>query len=215
MSTTTFYFVRHGETEHNRRGIVQGRGVDASLNATGRAQAAAVARRLADVSFAAIYASTLRRAAETAEVIAHLHDGVPWHQLRDLEEMAWGVYEGRPFSPDVAYVFEGIKARWRRGDFGYRIEGGESILDVQRRGLRAVERVLERHAGETVLVVTHGRFLRVVLASLLDDYGLERMHEIAHANTGVNVLIWHAGRFEAERLNCVAHLEGRALDEAA
>ena len=207
MKECRLLFVRHGETEYNRRQIVQGRGIDAALNATGRAQAEAVAARLAGVAFDAIYASTLRRAIETALVIAAEHGALPVRRLDDLAEMAWGVYEGAPHTPQLRQDFERFRARWRRGEFDFRIEGGESILDVQARGRRAVDTILAAHPGETVLVVTHGRFLRVLLATLLDDYGLERMEEIPHANTGVNTLVYRNGRFEAELLNCTAHLD--------
>ena len=210
MSETTLYLVRHGETDYNRHHVVQGRGIDAVLNATGRAQAAAVARRLADVPFGVIYTSTLRRAVETAEAIAREHSAAPMHRLADLEEMAWGVYEGRSFTPSVRQALEAITARWRNGEFGYRVEGGESIYDVQQRGRQAIRHILDHHAGETVLVVTHGRYLRVLLATLLETYGLERMEEIPHANTGVNALRWRDGRFEIELLNCTAHLEASA-----
>ncbi len=215
MPESTVYFVRHGETDYNLRGVVQGRGVDAPLNATGRAQAEAVARRLAAVPLDVIYTSTLRRAAETAEVVARAHAQAPLHRLADLEEMAWGVYEGAPPSAQIQRVFEHLNARWRRGEFAFRIEGGESILDVQRRARRAMAHILRHHPGRTVLVVTHGRFLRVLLAPVLDGCSLERMHEIQHANTAVNTLIWREGRFEAVELNCTAHLQGRAFSGAA
>ena len=213
MQECTLYFVRHGETEYNRRQIVQGRGIDAALNATGRAQAAAVAQRLADVPLEVIYASTLRRAVETAETIAAEHEGLRVRRLDDLAEMAWGVYEGRRHTPQLQQDFEGFRARWRDGDFAFRIEGGESILDVQQRGRRAVERILKQHPGETVLVVTHGRFLRVLLATLLDEYGLLRMEDIPHANTGVNTLRYREGRFEAHLLNCTAHLDVHTMSQ--
>ena len=57
-----------------------------------------------------------------------------------------------------------------------------------------------------MLVVTHGRLLRVLLSTILEDYGLARMQDIAHANTGVNVLRYSGGQFRAEQLNCTAHL---------
>lgn len=204
---TTFYFVRHGETEYNRRRIVQGRKINSRLNATGRAQAWRLAGRLADVPFGAIYTSTLRRAEETAAAIARRHPGVPRYRLAALDEMSWGIYEGVPARGAVLDAFDAVKAAWRGGAFGRAVEEGESALDVQRRALRAVELITARHAGQTVLVVTHGRFLRVLIASLLEDYGLERMHEVAHANTAVNHLVCRpCGAYEARLLNCTAHL---------
>lgn len=207
MSRTTLYLVRHGETDYNRQRIVQGRRINSELNTTGRAQARALARRLASVPVDAIFSSTLRRAEETAGFVAAEHPEIEVFRLEDLEEMSWGIYEGEPDSDRVRLVFESMQAEWARGDFGKRIEGGESILDVQERGLRALDHILDRHSGETVVVVTHGRFLRVLLATLLGEYGLERMNEIHHANTCVNHLIHDSGVFEAHLLNCTTHLE--------
>jgi len=204
---TQFYFVRHGETEYNRQRIVQGRGIDSVLNPTGEEQAAALADRLASVSFDAIYASSLRRAQQTADILARPHADTSMEYLSDLDEMAWGVYEGAHPSPDRDAALNAIKKRWRQGAFHEPIEGGESVLDVQNRALRAVNHILEQEKGRTVLVVTHGRFLRIVLASLLDEYGLARMHELPHSNTAVNRLVHREDTFEAELLNCTAHLD--------
>lgn len=207
MSETTLYLIRHGETDYNRQRIVQGRRINCELNQTGRAQARALARRLSTVPIDAIFSSTLRRAEETAAFIAAEHQHLEVFRLEDLEEMSWGVYEGEPPSERLSRAFESMQLDWARGDYGKRVEGGESILDVQERGLRALEHILARHEGQTVAVVTHGRFLRVLLATILDEYGLERMNEIHHANTCVNHLVHASGTFKAHLLNCTAHLD--------
>lgn len=204
---TTFYLVRHGETEYNRKGIVQGREINSTLNETGHAQAQCLAERLADVPFDAIYTSTLKRAEQTAAVLAKRHPEVPLYRMADLEEMSWGKYEGRPTTPDLLEAFEAIKAQWRAGAFDHSIDGGESILDVQERALRAIRSIEEQHRGQTVLVVAHGRFLRVLIASLLEEYGLEHMHRVKHDNTAVNQLVCRDGCYKAHLLNCTAHLE--------
>jgi broad specificity phosphatase PhoE len=203
MATTDLYFVRHGETEYNRRRIVQGRKIDSTLNDTGRRQAEALAERLASLDPVALYTSTLRRALQTTDRIAERHPGVPVYRTEDLEEMSWGVHEGD--APSDAT--DAIYGRWDRGEFDYQIDGGESIRDVQERALRAVRRITSEHPGATVIVVAHGRLLRVLLASLLNEYGLERMSEIEHDNTGVNHLRCRADSYEACLLNCTAHLE--------
>lgn len=207
MQTTTLYLIRHGETDYNLQRIVQGRRINSNLNATGRAQAQALGRRLAGIPLDAIYSSTLRRAEETASYIATSHPGVPLHRLVDLEEMSWGILEGEPVSSRIEGALHEMHQRWKRGDFRTRVEGGESILDVQARGLRAIHHIVEQHAGQTVAVVTHGRFLRVLLATVLDEFGLERMDEIHHANTCVNHLEYTASGFRAHVLNCTSHLE--------
>jgi probable phosphoglycerate mutase len=205
-SPTTLYLVRHGETEYNRRGIVQGGGIDSTLNDTGRAQAGALARRLSAEPFDVVYSSTLRRAKQTADIVAAPHEPVSRRYLADLEEMAWGVYEGERPSSERDAALDAIKADWRSGNFDRAVDGGESIRDVQRRAHRALDHILGRDAGRRVLVVTHGRYLRVLLSSVLDEYGLHRMNDVGHANTCVNRLVHRDGRFRADLLNCTRHL---------
>ena len=203
MTETHLYFVRHGETDYNRASIMQGRRIDSSLNDTGRLQAKAVAVRLAEIQVDALYTSALKRARETADVIARSHPEARVHVLEDLEEMSWGVCDGSRPGRAVQAAYE----RWRAGDFDHAVQGGESILDVQTRAVRALDTILEREIGKRVVVVAHGRFLRVLLATVLEEVGLARMEEIKHANTGVNHIVCADGRYEARLLNCTAHLE--------
>lgn len=205
--TTTLYFVRHGQTDFNRRRIVQGRGVDAPLNATGQAQARALARRFGGVRLDAVYTSSMCRAIETASHVIEERPGLPTHRLEDLDEMAWGIYEGRSPTPEIQEVFATFRARWASGCFDACVEGGESILDVQRRALRAVRHIVGREAGGCVLVVTHGRLLRVLLCSILEGYSLDEMQKMPHLNTAVNRITYRNDVFTADRLNCVMHLE--------
>ena len=207
---TSLYFVRHGETEYNRRGIVQGGGIDSTLNETGREQARVLASRFQDTRFDAVYSSTLRRAKQTADILATPHEPIRRTYLDDLQEMSWGIYEGAGPSSDRDDALGEIKKQWRKGLFDQTVEGGESILDVQERALRAVDHLVSEESGGTVLVVTHGRYLRVLLASVLDGYGLEQMHELGHSNTCVNRLVHAGDSFRAELLNCTAHLEDAA-----
>lgn len=211
MKETTLYFVRHGETDPNRRRIMQGRRINAPLNALGQKQAAALAMRLANVPFDAIYSSTLRRAIETADAVARRHPAVPRDRLPGLDEMCWGVYEGEPWSDRLQAMLDEMYACWDAGDYDYRVEEGESILDVQRRCSSAVEHILENQAGGTVLVVSHGRLLRVLLATIL-DVGLEHMDTFHHANTCVNVITYSDTGFESSLLNCTAHLSAANLE---
>ena len=203
---TTLYLVRHGETEHNRRNIIQGGGVDSELNAAGRAQAEALARRLQSVSFDALYASTLRRARQTADILVRPHEPLSRTHLHDLSEMDWGVFEGEPPSEERDALMKALKSKWRDGAYDRAVEGGESIRDVQERAQRAIRHILTREVGRTVLVVTHGRYLRVLLATILDDYGLKHMQELGHSNTCVNRVVVEEGRAWADLQNCTAHL---------
>ncbi len=204
---THLYLVRHGETDFNRKRMVQGRGIDAPLNAEGQAQAKALASRAKTMPLDAIYASTLLRARETASFVANVHPGVPITFLRDLEEMSWGIYEGQGQSPEMQAAFEKMRAEWSDGNYDYRAEEGESVYEVQARGKKAIEHIVANHNGEHVMVVAHGRFLRILLATLLGDYGLVRMEEIKHANTGLNHLVFSDETYKAHLLNCTSHLQ--------
>lgn len=204
---THLYLVRHGETDFNRRRMVQGRGVDAPLNAEGQAQARALAARVGKMKVDAIYASTLLRARETASFVANVHPGVPVTYLRDLEEMSWGIYEGQSQSPEMRAAFDNMRSEWLGGNYDYRAKDGESVYEVQARGKQAISHIVEKHPGEHVLVVAHGRFLRILLATLLREYGLARMEEIKHANTGLNHLVFSDDSYNAHLLNCTSHLE--------
>ncbi len=206
-ASTRFYFIRHGETDYNRNRIIQGRKINSTLNETGESQAEAVGRRLSSVPVDVIYASPMRRTRETAAAIAAHHPSARVRYLEDLEEMSWGVFEGEPLSSDVSVAFEKMNDLWNQGDYETPIEGGESISQVQRRSLRALDTMLAESKGKDIVVVTHGRLLRVLLASALDGYGLERMGEIQHANTSVNEVLFDGDRFEPILLNCTAHLE--------
>ena len=209
-TTTDLYLVRHGETEYNRRNVVQGAGVDSAINDTGRAQAEALARRFASVGVDRVYASTLRRARQTAGIVARPHQPVTTTYLPELEEMQWGVFEGEPPSEDRDAAMGAIKERWRAGEYDYAVEGGESIRDVEGRARRALDQIVSRERGGTVVVVTHGRYLRVLLGSALSAYSLDDMHALDHSNTCVNRVRYRQGEFRADLLNCTAHLSASA-----
>ncbi len=202
----TLYVVRHGETEHNRRRLMQGRRIDASLNDRGQRQAALLGERFREVALDAVWVSPLLRARQTADAVLSHHPGVPVVIEPDLAEMSWGEMEGLSID-DVAEDLRAFAAEWRDGRFDRRVGGGESIRDVEIRARAVVDRLLERHRGETVLAVTHGRYLRVFLAAALDRGGLRTMDRFQHANTGVYRLVHDGTAFVADLENCTAHLE--------
>lgn len=93
MRLRSFVFLRHGQTDWNLEGRIQGH-TDIPLNATGRAQAAAAAARLVGAGVTRAVTSPLSRARETAEIVAD-HLGVPLEIDADLKERAFGAFEGR------------------------------------------------------------------------------------------------------------------------
>src|SRR5437763_621080 len=157
---TTILLARHGETDWNVEGRLQGWD-DRPLNATGRTQARELAERLADVPFDAVYASDLSRARETAELVAEPH-GVPVVVDSDLREMDYGSWSGLTRSE--------IEERFP----GQTRHDGETREEHLGRVLAAAERIAARHPGERVLIVSHGGSLR----ALRRHCGVDPVHPI-------------------------------------
>jgi len=154
---------RHGETEWNRSGRVQGQ-IDVGLSATGREQAAAMAARLAALRPDAIVSSDLRRAAQTAAALAEL-TGLSVETDPRLRERHYGQWQGLGRAElDERWPEE--RARWRAGDPSPGC-GIEHVGDLAERVAQALRDVAERHAGGTIVVSTHGGAARAGCGALL------------------------------------------------
>jgi probable phosphoglycerate mutase len=143
---TTLILARHGETDWNRDGIWQGHG-DPPLNDVGRQQSAELAGRLADVEIDALYSSDLRRAYETAEIVARAK-GLEITADPDLREIDIGSWSGLT----RAQIDERFPGRER--------PDGESSEAFDERVVRTLHRIAGAHEGDRVLVITHGGVVR-------------------------------------------------------
>lgn len=149
----TFAFIRHGQTDWNLQGRLQGSS-DIPLNDTGREQARAAAESLQAGSWEAIVSSPLSRARETAQIIA---DGLGIElgpAYDDLIERDYGVAEG--------VVESEAEERWP----GKSAPGVESLDSVVERGRRALARIADDYGDRDVLIVCHGTLIRYTLAAL-------------------------------------------------
>jgi broad specificity phosphatase PhoE len=156
----TLLLARHGETDWNRDNRFQGH-TDTPLNERGRAQASDLAAELArDQPIAAIYASPLRRAYETATIVG---DSLALQvtAIPELREIDTGEWSGLTQS-EIEKQYPDAWARWR--EYGRGWERGETYGDLGRRVVPALLSVGERHAGARILVVTHGGVIRTALA---------------------------------------------------
>ena len=158
----TILIARHGETDWNRELRFQGH-ADPSLNDEGRRQARALAERLADAGIAAIYASPLRRALETAEIVAR-RLGLEVAVDERLREVDVGSWEGLTRA-DLEERFPDEFRRWIDGGPGW--EDGESYDGMAERVAAALDDLAGRHRGETILVVSHGGPVRATQARAL------------------------------------------------
>ena len=162
---TTLLLARHGETDWNRESRWQG-WADPPLNETGREQARALRDQLRETPFDAVYSSDLRRAHETAEIVAAPHD-VPVFADPGLREIDVGSWSGLTHA-EIEERFPGAE----RPD-------GETREQHLARVLAAVERIARSHFGERLLLVTHGGSMRALRSHVSD----EPFHPIA--NCGV------------------------------
>ena len=161
---TRLYLVRHGATQLTAENRFSGMtGVE--LSDEGRAQAARLAERLAGDPIAAVYASTLSRAVETARIVARPHAlGVV--EDDGLREISHGRWEGLT-RQEVEERFADEYATWEEDPFTFAPVGGESGIAVLARALPVVRKIVSAHEGRTVLVVSHKATLRLLLSSLL------------------------------------------------
>jgi broad specificity phosphatase PhoE len=144
---TSLLLVRHGETDWNAEGRLQGH-TDRPLNEFGRRQAKELAEQLAGEGADAIYASDLARAKETAEIVGS-RLGLPVVIDADLREKNWGTWEGLTGDERIGVEYV-----------------GESTEEHRDRVMGAVRRIVERHPRQRVVVVTHGGSLRRIQAAV-------------------------------------------------
>jgi probable phosphoglycerate mutase len=198
------YILRHGETELNRLGIVQGSGVDADLNDRGRAQAQAFFQAYQHLDFELIVTSALRRTHQTVQ--AFLDKKTPWVQLPDLNEISWGEHEGLPPSPHRSAIYHQTVSEWQRGNLDASLPGGESARALLARVTRFEEWVRTR-PERRILVATHGRTMRC-LVTHLKGIGPGEMEGTPHVNTGLYIAQHQDGKWTFELENDASHLAG-------
>lgn len=163
--------VRHGETDWNAAGRIQGL-TDIALNDAGRRQAERLYRRLHDRTIDAVYSSDLTRALETARIVAGDERlagrrRVPLRAAGALREIAYGAWEGKTRAELEEAGHGPWLDAWVRGEWCEAPQGGEPREDVDRRVDHFLSAIFPRHVGETVLVVSHGGPLRLLIARLM------------------------------------------------
>jgi len=176
------YIIRHGETDYNLKKIVQGSGVDASLNDNGRGQAASFYATYKEEGFDKIYISKLKRTRES--VNAFIADGIPHEELVGLNEISWGAREGNPFTPEENKYYYSILERWQQGETTIPVEGGESPEEVALRQQIAIKHIMAQEGEHKVLICMHGRAMRILLAQLF-NYPISNMDLFLHQNLGL------------------------------
>mmetsp|Transcript_4669 Transcript_4669/g.8661 ORF Transcript_4669/g.8661 Transcript_4669/m.8661 type:complete len:337 (-) Transcript_4669:146-1156(-) len=225
------YLLRHGETDWNKLGKIQGGGFDIPLNENGRLQAEKVAAELDGIPLGIIASSSLSRAKETADILYQRHandvdalgSGKAIQRIVDegFNEMRFGTFEGyasataeTPEEKNYLEYFKECAKKVKEDPTVPFPGGGESTNDVKERTMRALHKLLQE-ADPTVqhiAVVSHGRTNKVIIAACAFDDVQEFKH-VKQSNTAINVLDMDpsSGKFKAQIINHIEHVKDHVI----
>ncbi|GMK37251.1 phosphoglycerate mutase [Paenibacillus sp. CCS19] len=189
---TTIGLIRHGVTEWNRLGKAQGI-ADIPLNEDGKKQAEALAKRFAHGEWDHLYSSDLIRARQTAEFVRQSLGVVSVFTDVRVREIDWGLMDGTTEEERIARW----GAQYRELDLGM-----EQRHNVAKRGIAFLEHMVEQHADQRILLVSHGAFIGITLQHLLP----QRFSKTIIGNTALTILTHTNNEWKCELYNCTKHL---------
>jgi broad specificity phosphatase PhoE len=185
MPYTRVLLVRHGATELSAEDRFAG-AVDVRLSDGGRDQARRLGERLRDETLAAAYASPMSRTLETARLIVAPRE-LAVTPVESLREIAHGRWEGKTRA-DVEKEFPEEYSRYDHDPFSFAPSGGETGLQVIARSLPALLELVEKHAGEQILIVSHKATIRLLLSSLLGFDSRKYRDRLDQSPAALNIL---------------------------
>jgi phosphoserine phosphatase len=157
--------IRHGSTLDNEQGRLTGQ-ADVPLSPRGERQVALLGEQLANEKLDIIVTSDLQRARATGAAIAHYHQ-IPVYEDAAIREISLGAWEGVTLSELMERDAEAI-TRWQNEPLTVRPPGGETITQLRDRVVPALEFWYANYPDSTVVWVTHGGVIRVLLCHLLN-----------------------------------------------
>lgn len=198
------YIIRHGETNWNVEGKIQGQ-TNSSLTQKGIDQARLTAEKLKTVSFTSLYSSDLERARNTAEFLAAYHPQLQIIVDIRLRERKFGYLEGighEEFKTNYSDIYE----KFRSNDPAYRIPEGESKNDLAKRATAFFNDLVKKHTNDdTILVVTHGGIINMFMRYILGiPYGSERKFSLR--NAAVNIVQYKDNDWRLITLGDISHI---------
>jgi len=199
---TKLILARHGETVWNVEKIYRGR-ADVNLDEVGVKQAGLLGKYLSNWELEAIYSSPLRRAIDTANIIAR-YQNIGVHIAEGLIDFDYGELQSLP-EQEAKRLYPTIHNEWHNNPHKVKMPGGESLEDVKRRAIEVVNDVLSKYQGSIVLVA-HRVVNKVLICSLL---GLNNSYfwNIKQDVGGITIFNYADGRFVLTRHNDISHLK--------
>ena len=207
---TEFVVVRHGETDANLHGILQGQS-DTELNQLGIRQAQCTAERLKGEHFDLIYSSDLSRAMKTASAIAAPH-GLPVNPLRALQEWDLGDLQGHKWD-ELHGLYPEVMAAFKTETEDILVPRGESRFLFYQRVSDCLDEMSDRFAGKRLLLVTHGGVLKAMFRHVVGQVA-ESSRLPLTSNASVSQFRYVDGFWQLVSWNDVYHLRSLGENES-
>lgn len=200
---TRIYLIRHGETEWNKQGRLQGNS-NVKLSPEGIRQAQLLAEHSPFQHIDAIYSSDLVRAVDTAKILAEKFN-LEVQTLPELRETNFGYWEGKSIA-DLAEIYPDDFGKFFTAPEKCRPPHGETFLECQDRVMNAMNKIVAAHDNKKILVVSHGAVIRLILCAAL-GMPINKMWAISQFNVALNILRFDDLNITVELMNSTAHLK--------
>lgn len=195
---TTLYLIRHGVTAWNKQKRYCGR-LDVPLSPEGKKQAGRLHERLKNTHFDAVYASTLKRAQQTAGIV---FKGKRIRKEKGLKEINFGIFEGMRYQ-EIMKKFPQAYDRWIKDPFNNGIPKGENLTGFRTRVNTAIKKIISKNKGKTVAVVCHGGTISIYITGLLKS---KKFWENVPGSVGMSIVEYKKNKPEITLHNCTKHL---------
>ena len=207
---TQLYLIRHTQAEGNLYRMMQGHW-DGGITALGAAENDLLASRFENIPLDAAYSSDLTRAVLTAEASVR-GKGIPVKTDRRLRELDLGPWETQFFG-NITHDFPEEVEKFLRRPGEWRVDGAETVYDVEKRAFEALTEIAEAHPGESVAVASHGITIRCLMTKILGlPYSGEELLPI-FKNTAVTSLQYENGQFSVQWMNDASHLSSLPVSD--
>lgn len=197
------YLIRHGETEWNVSRKIQGH-KDIPLTDTGIKQANLIADRLMSEDIDIIYSSDLKRAYDTAKIIGG-KIGLEPNPRKEFREINFGIWEGL-YNDKIGLEYGEEIYLWRKEPEKLKIEGGETLKEVQLRAMEELESVMNMNQDKNILIVSHGVTIKTMILGIL-DMNLFYFKNLTIDNVSLTIIEFREYNKVLKVLNDTSHLK--------
>ena len=191
-------FLRHGQAKNNTERVLSGRTPGVPLTQKGTEQASQAARLLSEMNVSAIYSSPIKRAKDTADIVAQ-HNALDVAVDERLVELDMGKFTGMPYD-EILSSHGNVFMKFYNGELEIAHNGIETFPAVKKRISSMVSHVLERHADENVVLVTHMDPIKAMLSTVM-TLSPKNLYELIIANASLNIFREFGGKFAVSGIN--------------